>query len=778
MMRVVLSSIHHCGTLHSALRLSFRRVGGWPFGLETHLVAVSRDAHGLAGQNLAAQQLRRERVLYERLYRALQGARAVERVVALAREQLFRRVVEFEAHVALLQHPAQSFELYLDDVADLLARELVEDDYVVNAVQELRLEVLAQDLCDGLAHLLLVVAHLLNLTAPKVRGHNQDRVLEVHRAPLRVGQATVVENLQQDVENVRMRLLYLVEEDDAVGAASDGLGQLPALLVADVTGRCSDHARDGVLLHVLRHVEAYHRPLVVEQKFCERACGFSFADAGGPEEDERADGAVRVLEACARAAHRVGDSRQSLVLTDDALAQTLLHRDELLHLAFEHLRDGHARPLGDDLRDVLLVNLFLEEDAVSLKLGQLLALLGELAFEFGNPPVLKFGGARQVASVACLLQLDAQLLKLVLGLAHPLDLFLLGLPLGLHPRRGLFEIGDALLDVLQAGPRAFVLFALQRLALNLQLQDFAFEHVNLLRQRVYLDAQARGRLVYEVYGLVGQEAVCDVSVRESRRRDDGRVLDADAVVQFVAFFQSAEDGDCVLHARLADEDGLEATLERRVLLDVLLILVQRRRADAAQLAARERGLEHVRRVNRAFGCARADERVQLVNEEDDLPLRVLNLFEDCLQTVFKLAAILRAREHRAEVERDQALVAQGFGNVAGDDSLRETFDDCRLADARLAYEHGVVLRPAREDLNRPAYLVVATDDGVELPLAREVGQVFGVLRERLVVGLRVLVSDADAAAHVVYDFREVFAVDAVLPEYAPGGAVLLVGDGG
>src|SRR5205085_3589213 len=103
--------------------------------------------------------------------------------------------------------------------------------------------------------------------------------------------------------------------------------------------------------------------------------------------------------------------------------------------------------------DVLLVNLFLEEDAVSLKLGQLLALLGELAFEFGNPPVLKFGGARQVAGVARLLQLDAQLLKLVLGLAHPLDLFLLGLPLGLHPRRGLFEIGYALLDVLQSGLR-------------------------------------------------------------------------------------------------------------------------------------------------------------------------------------------------------------------------------------------------------------------------------------------------------------------------------------
>src|SRR5437588_7528354 len=279
------------------LFLCLRRVGGWPVSLELHLVADRRGADGLAGQNLAAQEFRRERVLYERLYRALQGARAVERVVALAREQLFGRVVEFETHVALLQHSAQAFELNLDDVADLLARELVEDDYVVNAVQELRLEVLAQDLCDGLAHLLLVVAHLLNLPRAEVRGHNQDGVLEVNRAPLRVGEPSVVENLQEHVENVRVRLLYLVEEDDAVGAASDGLGQLPALLVADVTGRRADHARDGMLLHILRHVEANHRALVVEQKFGERARRLGLADARRAEEDERADGAVRVLEA-------------------------------------------------------------------------------------------------------------------------------------------------------------------------------------------------------------------------------------------------------------------------------------------------------------------------------------------------------------------------------------------------------------------------------------------------------------------------------------------------
>src|SRR2546427_6016553 len=44
-----------------------------------------------------------------------------------------------------------------------------------------------------------------------------------------------------------------------------------ALVVADVAGRRADHPCHGVLLHVLRHVEAHHRALVVEQELGERS---------------------------------------------------------------------------------------------------------------------------------------------------------------------------------------------------------------------------------------------------------------------------------------------------------------------------------------------------------------------------------------------------------------------------------------------------------------------------------------------------------------------------
>ena len=184
--------------------------------------------------------------------------------------------------------------------------------------------------------------------------------------------------------------------------------------------------------------------------------------------------------------------------------------------------------------------------------------------------------------------------------------------------------------------------------------------------------------------------------------------------------------------------GLEAPLERRVLLDVLPVLVERRRADRVQLAAREHRLQHVRRVHRPFGRAGADDGVQLVDEEDDLALRVGDLLQHGLQPLLELAAVLRAGDERAHVERDDALVLQPFGHVAADDAAGEPFDDGRLADAGLADQHRVVLRAARQHLDDAADLLVAADDRIELALARQLRQIAAVALERLVGALGVL----------------------------------------
>ena len=464
----------------------------------------------------------------------------------------------------------------------------------------------------------------------------------------------------------------------------------------------------------------------------------------GTEEEEGADGALGVLDAGPGADHRVGHRAHRLVLADDALVQLLLEPEELLHLPFHQLRDRDARPPRDDLGDVLLVDLFLDHPPPA-RGRRARFLFPQLLLERGEGAVLQLGHAVQVVGARRLLDLDLHLLDALAELARPLDGRLLLLPLLAH-RLGLgLQARQLLLELLQAVPRRGVGLLLQRLALDLELQDAPRDLVELGGHRVDLGPEPRRRLVDEVDRLVGQEPVGDVAVGEHGGRHQRRVLDADAVMDLVALPEPAEDRDRVFHRRLVHHDGLEPALERRVLLDVLLVLVERRRADAVQLAARQRGLQQVGRVHGALGGARADHGVQLVDEEDDLALRVLDGLEHGLEPLLELAAVLRAGDERAHVERHDALALEAFGHVAPHDALGQALHDRRLADAGRADQHGIVLGAAREDLDHAADLLVAADDRVELALLGERGEIAPVLLERLVGALGRLARHALAA---------------------------------
>jgi hypothetical protein len=95
----------------------------------------------------------------------------------------------------------------------------------------------------------------------------------------------------------------------------------------------------------------------------------------------------------------------------------------------------------------------------------------------------------------------------------------------------------------------------------------------------------------------------------------------------VLLLQAAQDRDRVFHRRLVHEHRLEPAGKRGVLLDMLAVLVERRRADAVQLAARQRRLQQVRRIHRAIALPGADQRVHLVDEQDDAGRRT-DLFDN------------------------------------------------------------------------------------------------------------------------------------------------------
>ena len=210
------------------------------------------------------------------------------------------------------------------------------------------------------------------------------------------------------------------------------------------------------------------------------------------------------------------------------------------------------------------------------------------------------------------------------------------------------------------------------------------------------------------------------------------------MVNLVALLQPPQDRDRVADVRLADQHRLETALQGGVLLDVLAVLVEGGGPDRSQLPARQHRLQQVGGVHGALGGARADDRVQLVHEQDDLTLGGLDLLQHRLEALLELAAVLGAGQQGADVERDHAPVAKALGDVAGDDPLGEAFDDRRLAHPRIADQHRVVLGSPRQHLDHAPDLLVAADHRVELALLRLGCEVAAELLQRLhrVLGVR------------------------------------------
>ena len=341
---------------------------------------------------------------------------------------------------------------------------------------------------------------------------------------------------------------------------------------------------------------------------------------------------------------------------------------------------------------------------------------------------------------------------------HLLDDIFLVAPFGLARIEPFFRRGHLFAQLFQTLGTRRVVFLHERLFLNLHLRIFTLSSIDFLRHGVNLDAQAAGGFVHKVNGLIGKEAVGNVAVRKLGRSDDRRIGDAHAVVDFVLFLQATQNGDGVFHGRLAHEHRLETALKCGIFLDVFAILVERGRTDGMQFAARQCGLEHVARVHgRIARGTSAHDGMQLVDEQNDAAIALLHFAQNRLQTILELAAVLRARNHSAQVKRDNIVVFQARRHVARNDSLGQALDDCRFTNARFANKHRVVLRAARKHLNGAADLVRAADDRIELALARLLSEVLAVLVQCIKLGFALLVGHAGVAAKVIVGLFDVFA---------------------
>src|SRR5208282_6319001 len=105
-----------------------------------------------------------------------------------------------------------------------------------------------------------------------------------------------------------MRLFDLIKKYDRIGPLPDLLCQLSTLLIAYIAGRRACQARYVEPLHIFRHVDFNKCALIVEHELGKGLCKLCLADAGGSQEEERADRPVFALQSGTRPADSPGNS--------------------------------------------------------------------------------------------------------------------------------------------------------------------------------------------------------------------------------------------------------------------------------------------------------------------------------------------------------------------------------------------------------------------------------------------------------------------------------------
>ena len=217
------------------------------------------------------------------------------------------------------------------------------------------------------------------------------------------------------------------------------------------------------------------------------------------------------------------------------------------------------------------------------------------------------------------------------------------------------------------------------------------------------------------------------------------------VVALVVGGDVAQDLERLLGRCGLDHHLLETAFQRRVAFDVLAVLVERRRADGLQFTARQGRFEDVGRVEAALRGARADDGVDLVDEDDRI-LGLAQFVDQLLHALLELAAELRARHERRDIEREERLVGDGVGHLAARHAQRQPLDDGAFAHAGFADQDRVVLLAARKDLHHALDLLLAAHDRVDLALAgqpREVHTEFVQQVFRLLSGGFVLLAEVE-----------------------------------
>ncbi|GCO45740.1 hypothetical protein ExPCM14_03708 [Escherichia coli] len=160
-----------------------------------------------------------------------------------------------------------------------------------------------------------------NHLVAKVGGQEENDIFTVNQAAFTVCHLALVKRLVEQVEYIRVRFFYFIEQHHRVRFLANRFGQYAAFTVADITRRRAHQPRNGVFLLELRHIDGGQVLTSAIEQFRQLQDGFGFTHAAGASQQERTKRASRTAQvgACGQQVFMQAGNRQ--VLAFDGAAE-------------------------------------------------------------------------------------------------------------------------------------------------------------------------------------------------------------------------------------------------------------------------------------------------------------------------------------------------------------------------------------------------------------------------------------------------------------------------
>src|SRR5581483_1394246 len=187
------------------------------------------------------------------------------------------------------------------------------------------------------------------LDGTQIGGEDDDAVPKVGDVANRIGEARVVEHLQEEIPHTRMSLLELVEQHDGERLTPNTMNQGIGLAQP---ARLPEQSRNGGRLLELAHVESDHAIGRTEQELGEHFCDFGLTGTGGTGKEEYPNWTQWVGEAGLQHGDAIDQAADGFGLTHHARGKERLQRvgiEPLVLVEDRARQSGYLRQSGEQL---------------------------------------------------------------------------------------------------------------------------------------------------------------------------------------------------------------------------------------------------------------------------------------------------------------------------------------------------------------------------------------------------------------------------------------------